>query len=289
MPEDDGVREFAITYISETTPTIICEDNKRSVEIKINEIEEPFEEDLDKFVQDSSIFNSDGRVSLKYQRSNGSLIFILNEQSQVSDFLESVITMEERDNILSETEIEAKNKAIQLEDATKTVKDWSKDKFTDITWERNRLKMNGRQINLNGFTIINALNKVQIVGEKVRIPYKNSNGKESIYYLSLEKTKEIIELSDEPNLKKSLDKINILSKKNITTMEFEKPEINGNFIQSKDYEAPKIILEEMEQIHKSITKKDGSYFVSIYINGSGKPYKLVFTLQDYNELLQKTA
>jgi hypothetical protein len=291
MPEDDAVQEVRLTIVSSTTPTISFEDEKAYVNIETFGSKEPCQEDLDEFVKGSTVDTRLGENgSLRYERPDGSLIIVPNNELQALNFVNAVIEREERDNVLSETEIVAKNRAIQLEDASKNLRDWSNSQPQDMYWENNRVKFKGERVNLNASTLLSALVDPQIIGEKVRLPYRNSKGEESIYYFSLDQASRIIDISNNQNLAETKEKIDIVRNKEIPSISFVNPEIKGdNIISNNRPSIPAIYFEKEHQVHRAISENDGSFTISLYVKGSGNPYRLDFSLEGYNKLLKETA
>ena len=286
---DDAARELPKTVISQNS-SITFENDEAYAKIEALSKKEVYTVNLDLFIKESKVDASLGENgSLLYKREDGSQIIIPNKGLQALNFINSVIEREERDNILSETEIIAKNKAIQLEDASKNLRDWSDYQPQDIIWENNRIEFEGRNINLNGTTILQALQEPQILGEKVRIKYSNRKGEESIYYFSLDQISKIIDISNNQYLKGTKEKIDMLRKRDIPTITFNNPKIEDNLIVSNKLRIPTVFLEEDYQVHRAIRKNNNSYTVSLYVKGSGNPYRLNFELDDYNKLLQQTA
>ncbi|KUK76063.1 MAG: hypothetical protein XD93_1124 [candidate division WS6 bacterium 34_10] len=290
MVENDQAQEVNKIIVSPDTPDITFENDQAYIQIQSFNGEEGYKEELDEFIKSSKVDPYLGKNgSLLYEESNGTKIVIPNQNSQAISFINKVIEREERDVVLSETEIIAKNKAIELEDASKNVKDWSEYQSQDMIWENNRVKFEGGKVNLNGGTILQALYEPQILGEKVRIKYSNSKDEESIYYFSLDQASRIIDISNNQNLKGTMEKIDILRNKEVPAITFNKPQIEDDLIISNKLRIPKIFLEENYQVHRAIKENNKSYTVSIYVKGSGNSYRLDFNLEDYNRLLKLTA
>jgi hypothetical protein len=291
MVENDQAQELSKVIVSPDTPDIISENDQAYIQIQSFNGDEGYKKELGEFIKNSKIDPYLGKNgSLLYEEANGTKIVVPNQNSQAISFINKIIEREERENDLSEREIIARNKAIELEDASKNVYDWSDYQPQDIVWEDNRVQFQGGEGNLNGGTILQALYEPQILGEKVRVNYKNSKGEESIYYFSLDQASRIIDISNNQNLKGTKEKIDIVRNKNIPAISFDSPEIEGNLIVSNNRPSiPAIFLEENYQIHRAIKESGDSYTVSLYVKGSGKPYRLDFDLNDYNSLLNKTA
>jgi hypothetical protein len=291
MLENDQAQEVSKVIVSPDTPDITFENDQAYIQIQNFNEEGGYKKELDDFVKNSKVNPYLGKNgSLLYEETNSTKIVVPNQNLQALSFINKVIESEERDNVLSETEIIAKNKAIKLEDASKNVKDWSDYQPKDMIWENNRVKFEEGKVNLNGGTILQALYEPQILGEKVRINYRNSKGEESIYYFSLDQASRIIDISKNQNLKGTKEKIDIVRNKNIPAISFDSPRVEGQFIVSNNRPSiPAVFLEKNYQVHRAIKESGDSYTVSLYVKGSGNPYRLDFDLEDYNRLLGESA